>query len=137
MERLTEKWNGKFLADIYDNEKGNGGSIPLDEMKVDNIIQRLGEYEDLEEQGLLLKPPCKKKDIVYDVVLCDDKEFHIFKMMVCAVNLFGDTRKGKTWNVYLECIDDCSKSYRSFYDFGKTVFLTRDEAEEALKRMEE
>ena len=102
---------------------------------INQCFNKLGEYEELEEKGLLLKPPCKEGYIVYDVVLCDDGEWHIFEMKVCAVNPFGDTRKGKTWNVYLECTNDCTKAYRSFYDFGRTVFLTQSEAEEALKKV--
>lgn len=101
-----------------------------------DIVGKLADYEDAEEQGLLRRLYCKKEDIVYDVVLCDDGKYHMFEMMVCAINPFGDVRKGKVWNVYLECVDDCSKAYRSFYDFGKTVFTVKEEAEQALKKME-
>lgn len=101
-----------------------------------DLRERLKVYEDAEEKGLTIKMPCKKEDIVYDVVLCDDGKYHMFEMMVCAINPFGDVRKGKVWNVYLECVDDCSKAYRSFYDFGKTVFTVKEEAEQALKKME-
>lgn len=76
--------------------------------------------------------PCALGDTVFDVVLCDDGKYRIFEMKVCNIVPFGDLRKGKVWNVYLE--DECSKTYRSFYDFGKTVFHTREEAEAALKR---
>lgn len=37
MERLTEKYREKYLADVYDNENDDGGlghSIPLDDVKV-------------------------------------------------------------------------------------------------------
>ena len=108
------------------------------DMKAENVrlaTEKLAEYEDLEEQGLLLRLPCKKRDIVYDVVLCNDGKYHMFEMMVCAINPFGGIRKGTVWNVYLECVDDCSKAYKSFYDFGKTVFLKRAEAEQKLKEL--
>lgn len=98
-----------------------------------DLHEKLKEFEDLEEQGRLLKLPCALRDKVYDVVLCDDGEYHIFEMKVCNINPFGDVRKGKAWNIYLE--DDYTKAYRSFYDFGKTVFLTRREAELALRNL--
>ena len=53
MERLTEKYREKYLADVYDNENDDGGlghAIPLDDVKVELLIQKLGNYEDLEEQ---------------------------------------------------------------------------------------
>lgn len=51
-------------------------------------------------------------------------------MKVCNINLYGDIHKGKVWNVYLE--NEYTKAYRSFYDFGKTVFLSPEEADAAL-----
>lgn len=102
---------------------------------VQQVIKKLAEYEDLEEQGKLLKLPCKVGDMVFDLVLCDDSQYRIFEMRVCNINYFGDVHKGKVWNVYLE--DECSKAYRSFYDFGKTVFLTHEQAELALKGLKE
>lgn len=101
---------------------------PLDALKEFN------SYKRLEKRSRLLKLPCAVGDIVYDVVLCDDGEYHIFEMKVCDIDPFGDVRKGKVWNVYLE--DDYTKAYRSFYEFGKTVFLTRQAAENALAKTE-
>lgn len=98
-----------------------------------DLYEKLKEFEDMQEQGRLLKLPCALRDKVYDVVLCDDGEYHIFEMKVCNINPFGDVRKGKVWNVYLE--SDYTKAYRSFYDFGKTVFLTRRESELALRNL--
>lgn len=40
----------------------------------------------------------------------------------------------EVWNVYAET--DYTKAYFKFFDFGKTVFLTREEAEAALKELE-
>ena len=133
MDRLTQTSDKGGVAFTFDLDVT---CQPSEMKKILKIAEKLKEYEDLEEQGLLLRSPCKKEDIVYDVVLCNDGKYHMFEMMVCAINPFGATRKGNVWNVYLECIDDCSKAYGSFYDFGKTVFLTQAEAEQKLKEME-
>lgn len=64
MERLTERENDKLIMVKQDN----GEYIPAywDE---DNFkaIKKLADYEDLEEQGLLVRLPCKVGDTVYRV----------------------------------------------------------------------
>lgn len=95
------------------------------------VKEYLEELKSYRQQ--IIKQPCKLGDIVYDIVLCDDGKYHIFPMKVCNINLYGDIHKGKVWNVYLE--DNYTKAYRSFYDFGKTVFLFSEEANSALNRM--
>lgn len=99
------------------------------------ITNKLTEYENLEERNLLIKLPCGLSDTVYDVVFCDDGKWRIFEMKVCSIVPFGQTKKGQTWNVYLESTD--GKAYRSFYDFGRSVFLTEEEAKAALKKESE
>lgn len=89
---------------------------------------------------LFIELPCKLGDTVYDVVLCVDGKYNIKEMVVKAVRPYGAIRwvKGKDpklWNVYLE--GNYEYAYRHFYDFGRTVFLTKAEAEEALKRMQD
>lgn len=79
--------------------------------------------------------PCKLQDVVYDIVFCDDGEYHIFPMKVYNISPYGDIHKGKAWNVYLE--NECTKAYRSFYDFGRTVFLSPEEADAALNKIKE
>ena len=56
MERLTVKWTDKVydaldLVDILDND--------YSKTNYDKLLTKLGEYEDLEEQGRLIKLPCK------------------------------------------------------------------------------
>ena len=92
---------------------------------------KLKDYEDLEEQGLLLKLPCKVGDTVYVKMAsyCDIqyaeaevRDFtHFTSCGFCAV-------------VTSKHFD---KQNIPFADFGKTVFLTQDEAEEKLKGMKQ
>ncbi len=132
MERLTEKFKDgrnilrKGITDIF--------HVGFGRFFEGEAVDKFAEYEDLEEQGRLLELPCKSGDIVYDVVLCNDGKYHVFEMKVCNISPFGDARGAKAWNAYLE--GRYVKAYRSFYDFGKTVFLTRQEAEDKLAEME-
>ena len=132
MERLT-KW-------IDDGE--NRQAIPDPEIRSNGhgkCCNKLAELEDLEEQGRLLRLPCKKSDIVWELCECDDGVFRIFPMEVKVVAAFGELLRTSSrccvWNIYAE--SDYTKMYKSFYDIGTSVFLTREEAEVKLKEIEE
>ena len=93
-------------------------------------LRKLKEYEDLEEQGLLLRLPCKVGDTVYKpnpITLSEIVEIKIESIFITEskINTSGRTTKMK----YSFC---CSPS-----DFGKTVFLTQAEAEQKLKEMKD
>lgn len=75
---------------------------------------RLKAYEDAEEQGVLLRLPCKVGDKVYCIRSSLDFENGKIQREVIVVK-FG-----------LEML--C--------DIGYAVFLTKEEAEQALERME-
>ena len=69
MERLTERIKRPQKDDliVYTNGKYED-TIPA-EMTNDDIravLKKLADYEDLEEQGLLVKLPCKVGDIIWD-----------------------------------------------------------------------
>ncbi len=102
------------------------------------MYRKLSEYEDLEEQGKLLKLPCAAGDTVYHLHTFSNGESEIIEMKVCCVEPCGAIRNHKgiceVWNVYAET--DYTKDYFKFFDFGKTVFLTRQEARDKLAEME-
>ena len=95
---------------------------------------KLKDYEDLEEQGLLMKLPCKVGDTVYAycsefgilpyVVDCIVINEHITFQCSSYSNPIGDCPS--------ECLDEIEPDIT---DFGKTVFLTQAEAEQKLKEM--
>lgn len=89
-----------------------------------HILQELKEYRDLEEQGLLLKLPCKvgTNKLYY---IDDDKEIYRINGDEVSIKRFPS---GQIIYDY----DCCEFSYE---DFGKTVFLTKEEAEEKLKEL--
>jgi hypothetical protein len=112
---------------------------PNEAKKILKVAEKLKQYEDLEEQGRLLRLPCKKGDIVWELCECDDGVFRIFPMEVKVVAAFGEllrtSSRCRVWNIYAE--SDYTKMYKSFYDIGTSVFLTREEAEAKLKEIEE
>nr|DAQ49819.1 MAG TPA: hypothetical protein [Caudoviricetes sp.] len=133
MERLTKTYS--------DGTHGAADNLPCGENSYEYkglLLEALGKYEDLEEQGRLLRLPVKKGDIVWELCECDDGVFRIFPMEVKVVAAFGELLRTSsrccTWNIYAE--SDYTKMYKSFYDIGTSVFLTEEKAREKLKEME-
>ena len=97
--------------------------------------EKLADYEDAEEQGLLLRLPCKVGDVVYQI-----SENFIEPCTVETIFLgkYMD-RNGNCCNmaeIYYDR-DDCPYVSTAIYftDIGETVFLTKEEAEQKLKEM--
>lgn len=95
-------------------------------------IKKALELLDLEEQGLLIKLPCKVGDVVY---LLGGKDYNKFRVG-CVDWKSGMEYKGKNYQLYMED-NYYDKAYRNFSDIDKTVFLSREEAEKALKERED
>lgn len=144
MERLTENVLGNIQLKACGNDFCKETCAERDEEKscnncpIQKAFEKLAEYEDLEEQGKLLKLPVAVGDMVYHLCAFSSGESEIIEMKVCCVEPCGAIRNRKgvceVWNVYAET--DYTKGYFKFFDFGKTVFLTRTEAERALEEME-
>lgn len=112
MERLTHK--ARYEAGYKANKNVHDWEC----------VDKLGQLEDLEEQGKLMKLPCAVGDTVY------------VKMQ------FGGYAEAEVrdYSFFLSCgfcivvtSDKFDKQHIPFSEFGKTVFLTREEAETALE----
>jgi hypothetical protein len=96
-------------------------------------LEELKEYEELEEQGLLLKLPCKVGDTVWEVQKIRER---IQQYEIISVN------QGRMGYLYFNWeLKDGYGYYGNLKgfgtsDIGKTVFLTKEEAEQELKRLE-
>lgn len=122
MERLT-RW-------IDDGEKRQ--AIPEPEIRSNGhnkCCNKLAEYEDLEEQGRLIRLPCRPNDIVYRI----NKEVRepIIRMSVERIVLFDNSYA-------LEVTDKYGKHLLFMADdIGKTLYITYEEAQAKLAEMEE
>lgn len=68
MERLTDSnaAGNFFYPKCFEKCDGFGVSSKCDNCEIaTSICEKLGKYEDLEEQGRLVKLPCKVGDVVY------------------------------------------------------------------------
>ena len=114
MERLTEiqsagydlkELNSEWCNKYCEKQK----AYTCNECGIYQAIQKLAQYEDLEEQGLILRLPCKVGTTVY-LIKSDGKIVSTTADMMFL---------GTLWE-----------------DYGKEWFLTREEAEQKLKEME-
>lgn len=107
-----------------------------------NAFNRLCEYEQLEEQGLLLKLPCKVGDVVYFVDRRYDREKRTFVSFVhngYVKAIKFSSRPTKVTIEYEDIDDNCGRCKGKDVhasNIGKTVFLTKEEAEAKLKELE-
>lgn len=112
MERLTERIKRLQKDDliVYTNGKYED-TIPA-EMTNDDIravLKKLAAYEDLEEQGLLVRLPCKVGTEVYYILGIPNKT-------PCT-------------------IDKCVFELSDIDKIGESLFLTREETEKKLEEL--
>ena len=84
----------------------------------DKALKKLKEYEDLEEQGMLLRLPCKVGDTVYSVENNEIKEFIVSDFNVCMKSVYA------------------YQGHIFIGEMGFSVFVTKEAAEAALKERE-
>ena len=105
---------------------------------------RLAYYEDMEEQGRLVVLPCEVGDRVYskDGKYAEIEGFYVDKRSItaqvsfvcdydckyCAFNSWHTEYSGEN-----SCDGEWGTAVVSVDEIGKTVFLTREDAERALK----
>ena len=138
--RLTKKMadNGRYylsgLAEVSNIYPKGYGLI-----QVGHAVDKLAEYEDLEEQNRLLKLPCAVGDTVYRVhkgtKLSPDRTYECRVVGVkqeyntFSVKLYANINE-ETYSIW---VDDWFDRCQIGYEF----FLTRKEAEAALKEVGE
>ena len=116
MKRLTEK-------DWKDKCEGYPWNVhPVKDIDDLPYYKKLAAYEDAEEQGWLLRLPCKVGDTVYKVDRVSNKikQHKVVKFEVVRA---------------VDQVDFENFDYCFLHHFGKTVFLTKSEAEAKLKEM--
>ena len=134
MERLTNNIDYCQLHCDFGKEKD---CLFKDKSKCyeNNMYNKLREYEIAEEQELLLKLPCKVGDAIYRINIGAKEP--IVEMRVLQVH-WKQLHKDRII-IRIDAIndDDMGESCYLLEDIGKTVFLTKEEAEQTLKQMGE
>lgn len=126
--RLTTKRNGKNVIPMLMAVCG----LNLPYWRIDradglhsylsgDAADKLADYEEAEEQGLLVRLPCKVGDTIYvifDGKIWDGEVYHIsYSDYYGKITATAWVKQGIS---------------AAFEHFGETVFLTREEAEAAM-----
>ena len=131
MERLTQINGNNEIYCIVDNKK-----IVVENIDMLKICQRLKLYEDLDEQGLLLRLPCKIGDTIWDNDYGKPCAYAITGFSFGAGEDYIDEPVSlKEVVCYYSNYSGSITGSFAVSEIGKTVFLTKEEAEKNLKEM--
>ena len=135
MGRLTTREQGLVIKCVgCIDEKYCYSEIGCD--AIYDALEKLKEYEDLEEQGRLIRLPCKVGDEFYIIAYRDEKVNNVkctgYTIQNDEVNKINDSY------VWLDSIDEPYDFWKlQFNEFDNQCFLTKEEAEKALEEMGE
>ena len=142
MERLTER---------YDITPDGESDVWVKQHDYISAAQKLCDYEDLEEQGLLVRLPCKEAysasgDMVYLIFEEEIVECVHCGLGICPVSGEGFISLAADEHIFpyrnpdpehdLDPTDWCTNvTDVNMNEIGKTLFFTREEAEKKLEEL--
>ena len=136
MGRLTKVMSCPDGAKIYDvsNELFKANCSRADKTRM--ILEKLAYYEELEEQSRLIKLPCKIGDKLYYTDLYYNAVVPV-RLNEVIIQFVGINTYSYQYNCcsFDECGDVCEEFEFDNNDIGKTVFLTKAEAEVAMNKL--
>ena len=104
--------------------------------QVSEYLRKLKDYEDAEEQGRLVKLPCKVGDTVWQIMVVGVQgkniKYGIFKAVVTTISV------DYQMNFLISTITEDEERYRNEVTstaIGDTMFFTKSEAEAKLKEL--
>lgn len=128
MERLTER---------MENAPDGESNVWVKNHDYIKASEKLAEYEDLEEQGLLVRLPCKVGDMVWDNDFGYPESYEIKAFSYGYCDSYVEPGVGIEDEIifyYENSIGSITGAF-PMSEIGKTVFLTREEAEKKLEEM--
>ena len=148
MERLTYVTeDGEILFHPEDLPEDEGMTVKeLAENRrwktLDQIAEKLTNMEQMEEQGLLVRLPCKVGDTIWVVTspinvfdyneYDGDAEYEVYESFLSSVSYYTS---GEQFRIYAKVTNSFIAAYFRECDFGESIFLTREEAEKKLEEL--
>lgn len=151
-ERLTEDYYDDMQKITRHSVKSDNIDLNTGGDDFQDIIDKLAEYETAEDEGRLVVLPCKVRDVVYVIAPnhrlcetkhdCDEYDYENYLPSWCekycpygykGIGVIKDTVS----HIEIRNNGICYCTTNCGYLYEDKVFLTRKEAEKALKGMEE
>lgn len=150
MERLTERYKDsivntvlirkcgdKLCKNICDDIEYNCSKCGLEK-----ALEKLANYEDLEEQGLLVRLPVKIGDDIYKIPSKANYDLNVLNgykanNRVYHQKVYSIVFSQRGW--FVQCDKDSIHAPNVIcldVEYGKTWFLTREEAERKLEEVQ-
>lgn len=131
MERLTERWGENDVWVKYHDYVAAAHRLADYEDIADTVggFDRLRELAEADKDGRLVVPPCKVGDTVYDVT--SRGTISEYEVMAIRTEMFEQFIACRLRKGFVDRFCDGIP----VGEIGKTVFLTREEAEKALEAM--
>ena len=143
MERLTERYKDSIANTVLIRECGgklckdicNDIECDCSKCELEKALEKLADYEDLEEQGLLVRLPCKVGDMVWenDFGYPESYEIKAFSYGYCDSYVEPDIEDQIIF--YYENYSGSITGAFPMSEIGKTVFLTHKKAENKLEEL--
>ena len=136
MKRLTGKYeNGTAYYNIVPGESTIDRLAAIEDILGDEYdLDRLRELAEADREGRCVVLPCKVGDRVWFTKFMWNYAKQPIPAIVCGIKTFSSS--GTFTFMALTDTNNVSRSFIN-QDIGKTVFLTREEAEAALKAREQ
>ena len=135
-EAYIEKVANKYCEDVCSSRNR------CNDCPIRDAFNKLAHYEDLEEQGRLIELPCKVGDTVYFIDRTYNRTIREFIDFVNIGYVKAIKFSARPTKVTIEYDDGrgqgrCKGADYHASNIGKTLFLTKEEAEVKLKERKE
>lgn len=138
MNRWTERFNNDGEKAIAIHDGSDFPNVCFEGEREYDVMDALAEYEDLEEQGLLVRLPCKVGDMVWDNDFGYPESYEINAYSYGYCDSYVESGVGIEDEIifyYENSIGSITGAF-PMSEIGKTIFLTREEAVNKLEEME-
>lgn len=134
MKRLTKVLKCDDGNKLYDFSNEVVREVSDHSSRLELLFQKMAEYEDAEETGLIKKFSCRIGDVIWDNDFGFPMAYKITGMSLGKGNEFYELPASETDPIYYYSNEDESIT-GSFFEseIGKTIFLSREEAISKIK----
>jgi hypothetical protein len=131
-----ELWNDKPIEVQEEDLENFKRDINTIGSYIWDIVKELKQYRDAEEQGLLLRLPCRVGTVVWNIDHIYECK-HAYNCPLEFDNYKCEANVPCRHEYKVLRVKETVFNYKMLESIGNTVFLTKEEAEQALAKMKE